>query len=79
MLAAGSDHVLRPRQRRPAIRNTAAAQTWAVYLLPFMEQDNPFERWNMEAWYHYQDASVRCSMCRVTFALRGEAQTPTSL
>lgn len=33
--------------------------TWAVYLLPYMEQDNAFQRWNFELWYHYQDPLVR--------------------
>ncbi len=33
--------------------------TWAIYLLPFMEQDNAYERWNFLRWYHYQDISVR--------------------
>jgi prepilin-type N-terminal cleavage/methylation domain-containing protein len=33
--------------------------TWAVYLLPFMEQDNAYERWNFQAWYHYQNPAVR--------------------
>lgn len=33
--------------------------TWAVYLLPYMDQDNAFERWNLLAWYHYQDPTVR--------------------
>jgi prepilin-type N-terminal cleavage/methylation domain-containing protein len=33
--------------------------TWAVYLLPFMEQDNAFQRWHFESWYHYQDPTVR--------------------
>jgi prepilin-type N-terminal cleavage/methylation domain-containing protein len=40
----------------PKIRGGA---TWAVYLLPFMEQDNAFERWDFKRWYHYQDPSVR--------------------
>lgn len=33
--------------------------TWAVYLLPYMEQDNAYQRWNFRAWYHYQDPKVR--------------------
>lgn len=33
--------------------------TWAVYLLPYMEQDNAFQRWHFESWYHYQDPTVR--------------------
>jgi prepilin-type N-terminal cleavage/methylation domain-containing protein/prepilin-type processing-associated H-X9-DG protein len=33
--------------------------TWAIYLLPFMEQDNAFQRWKFDFWYHYQDTSVR--------------------
>jgi prepilin-type N-terminal cleavage/methylation domain-containing protein/prepilin-type processing-associated H-X9-DG protein len=33
--------------------------TWAVYLLPYLEQENAFQLWNFEAWYHYQVAGVR--------------------
>jgi prepilin-type N-terminal cleavage/methylation domain-containing protein len=40
----------------PKIRGGA---TWAVYLLPFLEQDNAFQMWNFDAWYHYQAPQVR--------------------
>lgn len=40
-------------------RKVRGGATWAVYLLPFLEQDNAFNRWNMEKWYHYQNPSVR--------------------
>jgi prepilin-type N-terminal cleavage/methylation domain-containing protein len=40
----------------PKVRGGA---TWAVYLLPYMEQDNAFQRWNFDAWYHYQNEQVR--------------------
>jgi prepilin-type N-terminal cleavage/methylation domain-containing protein len=33
--------------------------TWAVYLLPDLEQDNAYKMWNFDLWYHYQNASVR--------------------
>jgi prepilin-type processing-associated H-X9-DG protein len=33
--------------------------TWAVYLLPFMEQDNAFRLWDFSLWYHYQNPAVR--------------------
>src|SRR5690242_14007402 len=33
--------------------------TWAVYLLPYMEQENAYQWWNFDAWYHYQNAAVR--------------------
>jgi prepilin-type N-terminal cleavage/methylation domain-containing protein len=33
--------------------------TWAVYLLPYLEQDNPYRLWNFTLWYHYQHPGVR--------------------
>jgi prepilin-type N-terminal cleavage/methylation domain-containing protein len=33
--------------------------TWAVYLLPYMEQENAFQLWDFELWYHYQNQQVR--------------------
>jgi prepilin-type N-terminal cleavage/methylation domain-containing protein len=33
--------------------------TWAVYLLPYLEQDNAYQRWNFDLWYHYQNPLVR--------------------
>jgi prepilin-type processing-associated H-X9-DG protein len=33
--------------------------TWAIYLLPYMEQENAYEHWNFDKWYHYQDPLVR--------------------
>jgi prepilin-type N-terminal cleavage/methylation domain-containing protein len=40
----------------PRIRGGA---TWAVFLLPYMEQDNAYQRWNFRKWYHYQVPKVR--------------------
>jgi prepilin-type N-terminal cleavage/methylation domain-containing protein len=33
--------------------------TWAIYLLPYLEQDNAYQWWNFDLWYHYQDVRVR--------------------
>ncbi len=40
------------------LKNRGGA-TWAVYLLPYLEQDNAFQSWNFDAWYHYQVPAVR--------------------
>jgi prepilin-type N-terminal cleavage/methylation domain-containing protein len=40
----------------PQLRGGA---TWAVYLLPYLEQDSAFKRWDFNLWYHYQDQAVR--------------------
>ena len=40
----------------PRVRGGA---TWAVYLLPYMEQNNAYQRWNFRLWYHYQVPQVR--------------------
>lgn len=33
--------------------------SWAVYLLPYMEQENAYEHWDFTKWYHYQSPLVR--------------------
>jgi prepilin-type N-terminal cleavage/methylation domain-containing protein/prepilin-type processing-associated H-X9-DG protein len=33
--------------------------TWAIYLMPYMEQENAYQWWNFDSWYHYQDPRVR--------------------
>jgi prepilin-type N-terminal cleavage/methylation domain-containing protein len=33
--------------------------TWAVFLLPYLEQDNAFQQWDLSLWYHYQSPAVR--------------------
>jgi prepilin-type processing-associated H-X9-DG protein len=33
--------------------------TWAVYLLPYLEQENAFQQWDFRLWYHYQSPAVR--------------------
>jgi prepilin-type N-terminal cleavage/methylation domain-containing protein len=33
--------------------------TWAVYLLPYVEQNSAYSRWNFNLWYHYQDPTGR--------------------
>jgi prepilin-type N-terminal cleavage/methylation domain-containing protein len=38
---------------------TRGGATWAVYLLPYMDQDNAFQRWDLLSWYHYQNPKVR--------------------
>jgi prepilin-type N-terminal cleavage/methylation domain-containing protein len=38
---------------------TRGGATWAVYLLPYLEQDNAFQHWDFSRWYHYQDPAVR--------------------
>jgi prepilin-type N-terminal cleavage/methylation domain-containing protein/prepilin-type processing-associated H-X9-DG protein len=40
----------------PKVRGGA---TWAIYLLPNMEQENAYELWNFSLWYHYQAQAVR--------------------
>src|SRR5215472_7250827 len=33
--------------------------TWAIFLLPYLEQENAYENWNFDKWYHYQTPTVR--------------------
>jgi prepilin-type N-terminal cleavage/methylation domain-containing protein len=33
--------------------------TWAIYLLPYLEQQNAYRSWDFGLWYHYQNPVVR--------------------
>ena len=33
--------------------------TWAVYILPYMDQANAYHAWDFGLWYHYQNPVVR--------------------
>jgi prepilin-type N-terminal cleavage/methylation domain-containing protein len=33
--------------------------SWAVYLLPFLEQETAFRAWDFSRWYHYQSPTAR--------------------
>src|SRR5690348_5080524 len=34
---------------------TRGGATWAIYLLPYVEQSNAYQLWDFGAWYHYQN------------------------
>jgi len=46
-------------ERLPPSRLTGARATWAVLILPYMEQDNLFRQWNIGAWYYSQSQIAR--------------------
>src|SRR5262249_12996197 len=33
--------------------------SWAVYLLPHLEQESAYRLWDLSLWYHYQKDAVR--------------------
>ena len=43
----------------PPSRKTADGATWAVFLLPYVEQDNAYRRWDMAKSYYEQDDAAR--------------------
>jgi hypothetical protein len=57
----------------PKIRGGA---TWAIYLLPYVEQENAYQRWDFERWYHYQNPLVREFSVPIYFC--PSRRTPTS-
>lgn len=43
----------------PPSRNDVRGATWAVLILPFMEQDNLYKLWDVDKSYYYQGDTAR--------------------
>ncbi len=53
--------------RLPPTRTGYASQTWAVSLMPYLEQDNLYRTWDLGATYYEQAAIARLSTVPVYF------------
>jgi prepilin-type N-terminal cleavage/methylation domain-containing protein len=63
----------------PADANQTAGATWAVLLLPFMEQDNLYRQWELSHRYYDQNDSARITAVRSYFCpTRRSATNPGS-
>jgi len=50
--------------------------TWAIYILPYLEQRGAYKKWNFGKWYHYQVPAVRELNLSIYFC--PSRRTPTS-
>jgi len=54
-------------QRLPPTRVNIGSATWAVYIMPFMEQDNLYNQWDFQATYYQQNNVARTTNVRSYF------------
>jgi prepilin-type N-terminal cleavage/methylation domain-containing protein len=57
----------RARLAGPADANRSAGATWAVLILPYMEQDNLYRQWDLSRRYYNQDDAARLTPVRNYF------------
>jgi prepilin-type N-terminal cleavage/methylation domain-containing protein len=57
---------------------TRGGATWAIYLLPYLEQQNAYRLWDFSRWYHYQNDTVRGLTLKLYFcpSRRGPGDDP---
>lgn len=53
--------------RLPPTRTHVGGPTWAVLILPFLEQDNLYRQWNISGIYYQQNAIARLSAVKNYF------------
>jgi prepilin-type N-terminal cleavage/methylation domain-containing protein len=53
--------------RLPPTRTQIGSATWAVYILPFIEQDNLYNQWNFQATYYQQNNVARTTNVKIYF------------
>ena len=54
-------------ERLPPSRLTGARATWAVLLMPYMEQDNLYRQWTLGSWYYGQPQIARETPVKIYF------------
>ena len=54
-------------ERLPPSRMRSASATWAVYILPYLEQDNLYRQWNLGASYFEQNSTARLTPVKSYF------------
>src|SRR5436309_10604965 len=67
-------------ERLPATRLWAGSATWAVLILPFLEQDNLFRQWSLSRNYYDQSPVARLSPVKIYFcpSRRTASSAPTA-
>jgi hypothetical protein len=64
----------------PADANQTAGATWAVLILPYMEQENLFRQWDLNRRYYDQNDAARLTPVRNYFCpTRRSASDASSL
>jgi type II secretory pathway pseudopilin PulG len=53
--------------RLPPSRTAVGSATWAVFILPFMEQDNLYNQWNLNWTYYQQNNTARMTNVKSYF------------
>jgi prepilin-type N-terminal cleavage/methylation domain-containing protein len=67
----------RARSAGPADQNYGAGATWAVLILPYLEQDNLYHQWDLTRRYYDQNDSARLTPVRTYFCpTRRSASSP---
>src|SRR5215472_16283486 len=51
----------------PPTRLAVGSATWAVLILPFIEQDNLYRQWNINFTYYQQNPVARLSPVKIYF------------
>src|SRR5262245_60071531 len=46
-------------ERLPPSRTSIGSATWAVFIMPFIEQDNLYNQWNLNGTYYVQNNTAR--------------------
>jgi prepilin-type N-terminal cleavage/methylation domain-containing protein/prepilin-type processing-associated H-X9-DG protein len=54
-------------ERLPPSRMRANSATWAVYILPYLEQENLYRQWDLSRSYFEQNATARMTAVRTYF------------
>jgi prepilin-type N-terminal cleavage/methylation domain-containing protein len=57
----------RARLAGPCDANNGAGATWAVLIMPYLEQDNLYNQWNVTSRYYDQNDAARRASVRIYF------------
>ena len=57
----------RARLAGPSDANNGAGATWAVLIMPYLEQDNLYNQWNLSGRYYDQNETARRASVRIYF------------
>jgi prepilin-type N-terminal cleavage/methylation domain-containing protein len=53
--------------------------TWAVLILPFLEQDNFYKEWNITNWYYLHPDTVRKTQVKIYYCPSRRSASPDSI